>query len=91
MQILACGSCQQHFLSVFTETIDWADGDDPQHWSVLPLTEAEQRTLCQRGPAPSETTLHALAPSRRSLHRDHPKAAAPHTAWGTGVRVGPHD
>lgn len=29
VMILACPRCTQRFVSVFTETVDWADGDDP--------------------------------------------------------------
>ena len=30
VMILACPCCTQRFVSIFTETIDWEDGDDPQ-------------------------------------------------------------
>ena len=39
--VLQCRRCDQRFLSVFTETIDWQDGEDPQQWAVLPITNEE--------------------------------------------------
>jgi hypothetical protein len=41
VMILACRSCTQSFVSVFTETIDWVDGQNPQYCMLLPLTEEE--------------------------------------------------
>lgn len=87
--LLHCPSCAQAFVSVFTERIDWADGDDPQRWIVLPLTAAEATAL-----AASETgeeMLATLAPDRRSLCHDAPKGRAPTTAWTHGLWVDPHD
>jgi len=77
--LLACPRCSQRFVSVFTETVDWADGDDPQYWTVLPVTAAEVERL--EASAITESALNALAPERRSLRRDHPKAANPRTYW----------
>ena len=45
IQILECPQCGHRGVQVFTETIDWADGDDPQYWSVVPLTLAESEEL----------------------------------------------
>jgi hypothetical protein len=86
--ILTCGGCGQRFLSVFTETIDWVDGEDPQYWTLLPITEGEAADLLR---TPSEAMLHAIGPDRRSLLRDFPKGADPRVYWSTGMRVGPHD
>jgi hypothetical protein len=91
VMVLACSSCAQHFVSVFTETIDWADGEDPQYWTLLPITDAEAAELVQRGGSVTEAQLNALAPERRCLRHDYPKAAVPRTSWGTGIWVGPHD
>ena len=32
VMILACPQCGQQFISVFTEMIDWINGDDAQYW-----------------------------------------------------------
>jgi hypothetical protein len=89
--ILACPHCGQRYVSVFTETIDWEGGNDPQYWMLLPLTEAEAGGLIQRETPPDEMSLNALGRGRRSLQRDNPKAGTPRVFWGSGVLVGPHD
>ena len=91
VMILACPRCTQHFVSVFTEMIDWADGDDPQYWMVLPITGIEADDLIKQRGLLAEAALDALDPGRRSLRRDHPKGPARHIFWGTGLNVGPHD
>jgi hypothetical protein len=89
--ILACPRCDQRYVSIFTEMIDCADGNDPQYWTLMPITEAEAEGLIQRGTSPDEMSLNALGRGRRSLRRDHPKAGPPQVFWGSGVLVGPHD
>jgi hypothetical protein len=88
--IRLCPKCQQCYVSVFTETIDWADGEDPQFWIVLPLTEQEVSKLLQAGPN-IELVLNTLAPQRRSLRRDFPKGENPRGYWSSGISVRPHD
>ena len=89
--ILACPRCGQQYVSVFTELIDWADGNDPQYWTLLPITWAEAESLMRQGASLSEMSLNALGRERRSLRRDHPKAGPPRVFWGSGINVGPHD
>ncbi len=89
--LLACPACSQRFVSVFTETIDWADGEDPQYWTVLPITAAEAAGLARRRGSLTETELNGLGPGRRSLRRDHPKGAAPRSFWDAGISVRWHD
>jgi len=85
VMILVCGSCSQPFLSVFRETIDWIDGDDPQYWTLMPVTAAEAAELEQQPILAVESEVHKLWPERRSLHYDHPKDTPPRTYWGTGT------
>ena len=90
--IARCASCGQHLVSVFCETIDWADGEDPQDWLLIPVEATEVQALIAAGERDVERTLFALAP-RRHLTRRFPKAAdAPVLAWRSGpIRVPPHD
>ena len=89
--ILACRSCRQRFVSVFTESIDWDDGEDPQNWLLLPLMDAEAARLAARSDAVTEQELEALGPGRRALEYDHPKDGPARTFWSAGLMVGPHD
>lgn len=91
VQILACPRCAQRFVSVFTEVIDWKDGDDPQYWTLLPITETEAADLVRQRDSLTESSLEALGRDRRCMRHDYPKATAPRTYWATGISVGPHD
>jgi hypothetical protein len=88
VRVSACTACGQRFLHVFTETIDWADGDDPCVRARLPVTESE---LLNLGGSPSEAALSQLAPSRRYLCSDAPKGTPATTSWRYGLQVGRHD
>lgn len=91
VMILACPCCSQRFVSIFTETIDWVDGDDPQYWSLLPITDAEAADLVRQQDSLTEAVLGSLGRGRRCLRVDYPKAAPRRIFWATGVSVGPHD
>ncbi|HEX8450842.1 MAG TPA: hypothetical protein VF647_02030 [Longimicrobium sp.] len=91
VSLLTCPRCAQRYVSIFTETIDWTDGEDPQYWTLLPITAAEADGLIQRAASLDETTLNALGPERRSLRRDSPKDKPPRVFWESGILVGPHD
>ncbi|MCP5246101.1 MAG: hypothetical protein H6937_09205 [Burkholderiales bacterium] len=85
VMILSCNGCTQRFISVFTETIDWVDGEDPQYWTLLPITDAEATNLIQKRSSLTEDEINALGPGRRSLRRDYPKGETPYTFWSNGV------
>ena len=80
--IRACCACSQRFVAVFTETVDWVDGDDPQYWTLLPVTAAEVAKLLQQGDAVTETELNAIGLGRRRLRHDHPKGGPARSYWG---------
>ena len=86
----SCTKCGQRFVSVFTEMVDWADGEDPQSWTVLPITKEEAGKLSEAGSG-IHSALNTLAPQRRSLCRDFPKGGNPTAYWSSGIWVGPHD
>lgn len=91
VRIVACTGCGQRFLSMMTEMIDWDDGDDPQHWVLIPVTPEEACTLVVAGEDGLRGAFDALDRGRRSLHRDAPKGRAVTTYWGCGIRIMPHD
>jgi hypothetical protein len=66
VKIRSCAECRQRFVAVFTETIDWIDGEDPQFWTVLPITKEETATLSQ-SKSTITSVLKSLAPQRRSF------------------------
>ncbi|HEX8068654.1 MAG TPA: hypothetical protein VF546_01800 [Pyrinomonadaceae bacterium] len=89
--LLACPRCEQRYVSIFTELIDWEGGSDPQYWTLMPLTQAEAEGFSRRETPLNEMSLNALGRGRRSLRREHPKDGPPRVFWGRGVLVGPHD
>lgn len=91
VMIRACPQCGQRFLSVFTERIDWSNGDDAQHWHVVPITKREAAALKRRGSALTEIEINAMGSNRRSLVRNYPTGEGPREFWGTGIIVNPHD
>ena len=80
--IQACRRCSQRFVALFTETVDWADGDDPQYWTLLPVTTSEAATLAAQGGSVTEMELNALGVGRRCLRHDHPKGGPARSYWG---------
>ena len=91
LTVRACRGCGQQFLSVFTETIDWDGGDDPQYWTLMPLAKEEAAHLVALGDALDGAALSAIGSDRRCLQRDHPKDKPERTYWGHGLCIGPHD
>lgn len=90
--------CGRGYLSVFTELIDWAGGDDPQRRVYTPLDEQELLhllALAAKGEVDEQDLLNAAGawPARRLLERDWPSGAATHDfRWRTGaVAIAPHD
>jgi hypothetical protein len=91
VRVLTCLRCSQRFVSVFTEMIDWEAGEDPQSWSLLPITATEAANLLEDGSSLTEARLNSLGPGRRCLRHDNPKSGGPRLFWGTGLFVGMHD
>jgi hypothetical protein len=91
VRLLVCGACGEKFVSIMTETVDWVDGDDPQHWVSIPLTADEAAKLVAAGKDGLPQALGELDHERRSLHRDAPKGAAATSYWANGIAIAQHD
>ena len=79
-----CPACGQQFVQIFTEFVDWADGDDPQYWDLLPLTAQEADALATQGTAVDLKQIEELGRHRRRLKMDHPKGQPRRVKWATG-------
>ncbi len=90
VRLRICASCGQGFLTVFTETIDWSGGEDPQFWTVIPVT-AEQAGMLSGAPDEIEMAIGSVPQNRRSLCHDFPRDGEPRSFWSTGISIGPHD
>ena len=86
-----CCECNQRFVRVFTELIDWEGGDDSMRDVLMPITEEEAGALLAHGGNLDESVLNGLGSGRRSLVWDKPKGREPAVRWSSGVFVLPHD
>jgi hypothetical protein len=86
-----CLHCSQKFLTVFTETVDYLDGDDPQYRIIIPLTTDESEKLIHTGDSILSKDLESVGTKRRSLRWDHPKGANASVYWDIGIQVRHHD
>lgn len=93
IRVTAC-ACGQEFAVVFTERIDWREGNDDQTWVSLPLTVGESAAL-RADAAGAEGALRSLALAvigRRFLVRAWTEGPSPTAWWRTsGFGIGPHD
>lgn len=90
VMILACSSCEQTFLSIFTELSDYG-GDDSQGWILMPLTAEDERNLIGLPEDAIEQAIYAIGEDRRSLWKVHPRGMTAGCCWGRGVLWLPHD
>lgn len=86
-----CSACGQQFVSVFAETVDWSDGEDPQAWTVLPISEQEAASLQAATEQDVISGVYSRWPDRCSLCFDHPKNEEATIVWSRGIRARPHD
>lgn len=84
-------ACGQAFAVVFTEIIDWKDGEDDQTWLAMPVTSDEVLTLKKTTEDELPGYL-AARNTRRFLVRHLPTGGQIHTFWRDGgFRIGRHD
>lgn len=95
IRIRQCRACDQKYLAVFTETIDWQDGQDPQLWSIVPVAPDEIAVLINAGSDDSDVSLvrsvENAVMERQSLCLDWPKGSDQKIFWRKGIIVGLHD
>lgn len=70
VSISRCSKCNQHFISMFTETMDpnWERGNDMQFETAMPLRKKEVSALLSK--PFSVHRVARMAPKRRSLNVD---------------------
>jgi hypothetical protein len=91
VSLRACAGCGQRFVQLFSERVDWVNGEDPQTIVVIPITPGESERLRGRGDV-TEDELAALATGRRRLEIDHPSDGPRTVEWRSGpLVIPPHD
>lgn len=49
VQLRSCCACAQRYLWIFTEFVDWENGEDAQYRRILPVTQAEASAVAAEG------------------------------------------
>ena len=78
-------------MTIFTETIDWADGEDPQHRSSVPVSESELAQVTQADESAKYNLLLEMGRGRGTLEWDNPKSGIKKMHWSAGLFYRPHD
>jgi uncharacterized protein YbaR (Trm112 family) len=92
VSIIACPDCAQRFLSVFTEKVDWVNGEDPTENSIFPLSRDEAASVVAKGDALNLEGLDFLGESRRHLRSSWPSSGPRQLWWATGrLQIGSYD
>lgn len=74
-RLLRCRACGQLYLKEFYEEIDWADGDDPQYETFIPVRDRAQAVEVNRA---DRMRIHSYLPR---MNRDAPKAGMKKIYW----------
>jgi hypothetical protein len=92
VRLRRCGACGQPFVWIFTESVDWHGGEDPQYHRVVPVRPDEAAALTRQGERVDPGRLGALGRGRRHLRTDWPSDAPRMTIyWATGGFLVEHD
>jgi hypothetical protein len=91
VKIRFCTHCGQKFLWVFTEQIDHVNGEDPQCWSVLPISPEEAEALREAGDDLDLEAVSRLGMRRRFLRDESPAFGPRNCGYLFGQLIGPHD
>lgn len=87
-----CPNCSQRWVAIFTELIDWNDGDDAQYNSLLPVTKLEADELQGLAGNVVSNRLNEIGKDRRYLQVDYPTGKPARIRWAEGnFMIGPHD
>lgn len=86
-----CLECDQVFIRIFTELVDWVDGDDAQRWVFCPISQKEADKLMAFDPLLPENVI-SLGISRRQLIYDWPTGKRSTLRWREEpLWISPHD
>jgi|SRR5277367_804642 len=100
ISILECPDCGQDWVFIFIETIDWTDGNDEQHCTLLPVTKSESDQLQVQQESVSiqekrqslSTRLSQLSINRRYLQTNNAPEKDTAVRWCHGqLFISPHD
>lgn len=79
-----CTACDQTFVSIFTEFVDWSGGDDAQYQDIVPVTPEEADAVLAHGDPADTRFLGSLGAGRRRLAWDWPTGGRQRFGWRSG-------
>jgi len=82
--IRQCLHCSQRYLQMTTETVDWADGEDPIYRTIVPIDQGEYGRLTT-AVALGTGVIESVAVGRQSLKYDFPKGQESPTVYWSAV------
>ena len=91
VSLVACTQCEQSYLSVFTETINWRGGNDPVHWTLIPIMSVHAIEMAKRVKPVSESLLSDICGKASSAQRYSSSSGESRSYWGVGLQIGMHD
>ncbi|MDO8617655.1 MAG: HD domain-containing protein [Candidatus Uhrbacteria bacterium] len=74
-RLIKCKECGQLYFKEFYEEIDWADGDDPQYVTCIPVSDEPEAWLI------SKTSIMDILRFQPCLRSDWPKGGIKTTYW----------
>jgi hypothetical protein len=84
VSVRVCPGCEQRFVAIFTEFVDWAGGDDAQYFDIVPVTPVEVAWIEQAGRSLT-TELGRLGHGRKHVASDWPTGGSKRVYWKHGV------
>jgi hypothetical protein len=92
MSLRTCSQCGQSFLCVFSELVDWSNGDDSQAQHYIPISAEEAAAFRVAGEQGAEKLLHNTKLERMHLLSTYPRGKDLSVEWRDGiVFLLPHD
>jgi hypothetical protein len=84
VSIRLCPNCQQQFVAIFTEFVDWTGGDDAQYFDIVPVTPVELAKI-EQADRSLTTDLGGLGSGRKHVASDWPTGETKRIYWKHGV------
>lgn len=85
VSVRACPTCEQQFIAIFTEFVDWQGGDDAQYFDIVPVTPVELAHLDQADRRLITIDLGKLGHGRKHVASDWPTGGCERVLWKHGA------
>jgi hypothetical protein len=83
VSVRVCPHCEQLFIAIFTEFVDWAGGDDAQYFDIVPVIPVELAKIEQADRTLTKD-LSNLGIGRKHVASSHPTGEPREVFWKHG-------